>query len=132
MSKATSIDICELIQENDLLFARYVEKDLLIVIILSGIVLHTCVIQHATSYCSPHVASLPPMKWVIHTLQKKPGASRKNRRRCRECYRQMKEALGRGKAGITAKQVTTFCSECPGQPPLCLPCFNSLHQKLEL
>ncbi|XP_055941091.1 gastrula zinc finger protein XlCGF7.1-like isoform X1 [Argiope bruennichi] len=42
MSKATSIDICELIQENDLLFARYVEKDLLIVIILSGIVLHTC------------------------------------------------------------------------------------------
>ncbi|GBM05028.1 Zinc finger protein 624 [Araneus ventricosus] len=89
-------------------------------------------VQLVTPYFSSHMVPMPPMKFIIHTLEKKSGTARKSRRRCRECYRQMKASLGSGKAGTTAKQVTTFCAECPGQPPLCLPCFNKLHQKLAI
>ncbi|KAG8308246.1 hypothetical protein J6590_002331 [Homalodisca vitripennis] len=64
----------------------------------------------------------------VHSLSKKDGPGRKPRRRCTVCYRHNRVVMSSRDADRMTKQVITFCEDCPGQPFMCLPCFNSSHK----
>lgn len=62
-----------------------------------------------------------------HLEQKINDKGKKIRRSCATCYAQIKESEGRQVARNRTKLVYTYCVECPGQPFICLDCFNSAH-----
>ncbi|KAF2878948.1 hypothetical protein ILUMI_27221 [Ignelater luminosus] len=62
-----------------------------------------------------------------HNIKKYEGMARKTRRRCKECYRKYSALQGKKVAETKTRKVTTYCEVCPGQPSLCLDCFNELH-----
>ena len=62
-----------------------------------------------------------------HHLGKHDGPARKMRKRCKNCYDNIKRSEGTEVARKRAKRVSTFCEECEDKPSLCLDCFNKLH-----
>ncbi|KAG8236869.1 hypothetical protein J437_LFUL017073 [Ladona fulva] len=63
----------------------------------------------------------------IHHMRKMEGNLRRNRKRCRLCYKFLSERCGKKVADLKAKKVITYCEDCSGQPPMCLDCFNAFH-----
>lgn len=63
-----------------------------------------------------------------HKMQKYEGAVRMTRKRCTSCYQKLQNTSGVKEARNKAKRVSTFCDDCPGQPTLCLQCFNEKHK----
>lgn len=70
--------------------------------------------------------SLPLSHFLITRMD---ATGKKLRRKCTGCYTTMQKELGRKEARNKAKMVFTFCELCPGQPQMCLPCFNKTHIK---
>lgn len=62
-----------------------------------------------------------------HRIAKYEGTARKNRRRCAECYKNIKQEKGSKEARVKAAKVLTFCEDCEDQPTMCLPCFKKFH-----
>jgi hypothetical protein len=62
--------------------------------------------------------------YVAHHMGKYKGTERQNRKRCTACYKKIQREKGCKEARAKAKRVCTFCEDCVGQPPMCLPCFN--------
>lgn len=63
-----------------------------------------------------------------HQMQKYDGTVRMTRKRCIPCYQKLHKSSGVKEARNKAKRVSTFCKDCPGQPTLCLQCFNEKHK----
>lgn len=62
-----------------------------------------------------------------HRLLKQMRNGKPIRRRCKSCYSSMSAAYGRVHALFHAKQVTSVCSGCPGNPFICQDCFTKTH-----
>lgn len=63
-----------------------------------------------------------------HNLDKYEGPVRKTRKRCLSCYKKHQQLTNATEARSKSKKVATYCRDCPGQPTLCLPCYNEIHQ----
>ena len=62
-----------------------------------------------------------------HYLKISSGQARKTRRRCANCYRLIQEKFDSKRAASKTTKVRTYCSACPGQPAMCVNCFEQLH-----
>lgn len=58
----------------------------------------------------------------------KTATNRKRRHRCIKCYSEMSRTKDAPTARKRAKTVTTFCSQCPNSPFLCIKHFNEEHE----
>ena len=64
-----------------------------------------------------------------HHLVERTGSHEKRiRRTCSSCYAKMKKQEGRDNARKMTQKSYTYCDLCPGQPQMCLKCFNEVHQ----
>ncbi|XP_065159187.1 piggyBac transposable element-derived protein 4 [Atheta coriaria] len=63
-----------------------------------------------------------------HFIDTLPGPSRKVRKRCVECYKNVSNAEGPAMARLKATKVTTFCPQCPNKPSFCINCFKTVHK----
>lgn len=59
-----------------------------------------------------------------HTFRKMEGSAREGRKYCRGCYEKKRGEIEKTKV----KKVTTYCSDCTGEPRYCLDCFNCAHK----
>lgn len=63
-----------------------------------------------------------------HLSERVNAEGKKIRRKCSGCYSKLQEEAGRKEARNRAKMVYTYCDMCPGQPQICLECFNIKHK----
>ncbi|XP_072395193.1 uncharacterized protein [Diabrotica undecimpunctata] len=68
-------------------------------------------------------------KRVPHTFNKPSGPGKKRRKQCQGCYHKLRETHSSKQASNMVTKVSSYCNECPGQPGMCLSCFNSIHKK---
>jgi len=63
------------------------------------------------------------------TTEREAGerSDRRIRRYCIGCYAALSESVGRARAKMKAKRVTTECRACNGQPRFCFDCFANFH-----
>lgn len=66
----------------------------------------------------------PARRHVLKETLVRLKSNRKLRRRCFLCYDRLVRSNNRQYAQKMVKQVTTYCSTCPGEPFMCLPCFQ--------
>lgn len=69
-------------------------------------------------------------KRVRHTFIKPSGPGKKKRRQCQGCYNKLRETHTSREASNLVTKITSYCSDCPGKPGMCLSCFNENHKKL--
>lgn len=62
-----------------------------------------------------------------HILLRKEGPHRLTRHRCWGCYRINVAVFGSRLAKNKTNKVSTYCSQCPNKPYLCLSCFRLKH-----
>lgn len=63
-----------------------------------------------------------------HFIETLPGTSRKDRKRCKECYKKISQTEGPVVAAKKTKRVMTFCAQCVEKPSLCISCFQDVHK----
>lgn len=63
-----------------------------------------------------------------HILKQVENKVAKARRRCVRCYSTISKSEGREVAIKKAKQVYTYCEQCPQNPFFCLVCFGEHHK----
>ncbi|XP_014484795.1 PREDICTED: piggyBac transposable element-derived protein 4-like [Dinoponera quadriceps] len=65
---------------------------------------------------------------VSHKLEIRTNQQGKPvRRMCVLCYRKRRQTAERQEAKKNVKKTTTYCSNCPNSPQMCLQCFNAHH-----
>lgn len=71
---------------------------------------------------------VPTSTTTYHHLAVRIGENEKKiRRKCSICYSKLQKTSGRIVAKNRAKMTHNYCKECPGQPQMCLSCFNEKH-----
>lgn len=68
-------------------------------------------------------------KRVLHTFMKPTGSGKKRRRQCQGCYNELRKSHSSKEASKLVTKVISYCNDCPGQPGMCLSCFNKRHKK---
>jgi len=74
--------------------------------------------------------SQPLVHKLQETVEREAGkrSDRRIRRYCVGCYAALSAAVGRARAKLKAKRVTTECRACSKQPRFCFDCFAKYHE----
>ncbi|XP_063828521.1 uncharacterized protein LOC135077920 [Ostrinia nubilalis] len=108
--------------------------------VMNAFTLYKCVTQNSIQmtdfrkYILQHMCDVKEFsfttmnKGTVHTLSRKDGPVRLNRRTCYNCYKENAKVIGRLLAKNRSPKVVTYCEACPKQPYLCLQCFNKTHK----
>ena len=63
-----------------------------------------------------------------HLVERTGSHGKRIRRTCSSSYAKMKKQDGRDSTRKITQKSYTYCDLCPGQPQMCLKCFNEVHQ----
>ncbi|KAL7643479.1 UNVERIFIED_CONTAM: hypothetical protein RMT77_005461 [Armadillidium vulgare] len=66
-------------------------------------------------------------KHKLQECSERDKRNRKVRKRCSNCYTNLKKTVDRLQAMKKCKKVTTYCDTCEGKPALCMQCFFKKH-----
>lgn len=81
-----------------------------------------------TTLAEPKEDSTTTPKRLAHTFVKPSGPGRKQRKQCQGCYQELRKNYSSRESTNLVTKVTSYCMNCPGQPGMCLKCFNLKHK----